>query len=154
MPGTWAVGRGDCRKKNAEKLAERNAHRGDSPSLDDQEKRPAVKKSPERAERLAQVDVLPTGLGHHGGELAVAERGDYGENGRDDPSTKEKCRRVGATRDIGVDDEDARTDHRPDDKRGGTEQSEALDHPHGAGLGCVGRGRVRRTSRLGELSQV
>ncbi len=60
------------RKEDAEELAEGDRDSGDGSRLDDQKQRPAVEKSPERAEGFAQVDVLAAGLGHHGGKFAVA----------------------------------------------------------------------------------
>ena len=87
MAGTCAdvpdpMGGGDRRKENAEELAEGDADGGDGAGLDDEEERPAVEESPERAEGLAEIDVLAAGLGHHGGQFAVAERGDDGHERR------------------------------------------------------------------------
>ena len=63
----------DCRPENAEKLAEGHAHGGDRAGLDHKKQSPAVEKTPEWAERLAQIDVLPARPRHHGRQFAVAE---------------------------------------------------------------------------------
>ncbi len=65
-------------KENAEELAEGHADGGDGSGLNDQKQSPAVEKSPERSERFAQINVLAAGARHHGGEFAIAERGDDG----------------------------------------------------------------------------
>ena len=41
--------------------------------------RPAEEKAPEASEGFAEIDVLAAGVGHGGGEFAIAERGDDGE---------------------------------------------------------------------------
>ena len=79
-------------EKDAEKFAESDADGGDGAGLDDEEERPAVKKSPERPERLAQINVLAAGLGHHGGQFAVAECADEGHDGGDHPRGRERAR--------------------------------------------------------------
>ncbi len=99
------------------------------PGLDDQEQRPAVEKSPQRPQRLAQVDVLAAGLRHHGGQFAVAERADHGQNAGDDPRAKNQRRRVGSPRDVGIHKKNAGPDHGPGNERGGTEQPKRLHHP-------------------------
>ena len=130
-------------KKTPRIFAEGHAHRGDGSGLNDEEKRPAVEKSPEGPERFAQVDVLAAGLGHHGGQLAVAQGADHGHDRGDDPRAQIERRRIGEARDIAVDDEDAAADHGADDDRGGAEQAEALHHLlAGTGVG-LGGGRQR-----------
>ena len=140
--GTWAM----CHsqwvvetdgKEDAEKLAEGHADGGDGPGLDDQKERPAVEKAPQRPQRLAQVDVLAAGLGHHGRQLAVAERADHGQDGRHHPRAQKERRGVGAAGNVGIDDEDAGADHGADDDRRGAEEAKALHQP-----GSVGRGAV------------
>ena len=61
----------DGRKENAQKFAEGDADGGDGSRLDDEIQRPAVEKSPERPERLAQINVLAAGVRHHCGQLTV-----------------------------------------------------------------------------------
>jgi len=62
--------------ENPQKLAESHAHSGDRAGLNHQEQRPPIKESPQRAERLAQVNVLSSGTRHHCGQFAVAQRPD------------------------------------------------------------------------------
>ncbi len=83
---------GNGRPEDAEKFAESHAHGGNRARLDDEEQSPAVEKSPERAERFAQVDVLPAGARHHGGEFAVGERADDGEESGDQPRRRSAAR--------------------------------------------------------------
>src|SRR5215467_9966487 len=73
------VARRYCRPEYAKKRAEGDADSSNRAGLDDEEQRPAVKKSPERPQRFAQVDVLAACAGHHGGEFAIAERSDDGQ---------------------------------------------------------------------------
>jgi hypothetical protein len=49
---------GNGRKEHAQKFTERYANRRNGSSLDDEKQCPAEQKSPERPERLAQVNVL------------------------------------------------------------------------------------------------
>ena len=51
----------DGGEEDAEEFSEGDADRRDGPGLDDEEERPAVEEAPERAERLAQIDVLAAG---------------------------------------------------------------------------------------------
>ncbi len=116
-------------KKDAEKLAEGHGHCGDGPCLDDQEERPAIEKTPQRSQRLAQVDVLAAGLGHHGRQLAVAERGGEGQDGRHHPRAQKQRRGAGAAGNVRADNVDAGADHRSDHYRGGAEEAKALHQP-------------------------
>ena len=131
------MGRRDGREKDAEKLAEGHRDGGDGSRLNDQKERPAVEKSPQRPQRLAQVDVLAAGLGHHGRQLAVAERGDHGQDGRHHPRAQKQRRGVGAAGNVRVDDEDAGADHRSDHQRGRAEKAKALHQPGSVGAGSV-----------------
>jgi hypothetical protein len=79
------VGRRDGGEKHPQKLAEGHAHRGDGPGLDHQEQRPPEQKSPQRPQRLAQVDILSAGLGHHRRQLTVTERPNQRKDGRYHP---------------------------------------------------------------------
>ena len=117
---------GNRRKEDAEKFAEGHANGGDGSGLNDEKERPAVEKAPQRTQRFAQVDILAAGLGHHGGQLAVAERADHGHDGGDDPGCQIERRRIGEARDIAVDDKDAAADHRSHNDGGGAEQAQAL----------------------------
>ena len=131
MRGTWAM----CQsqwvveiegKKTPRNFPKATADSGDGARLDDQEQRPAVEKAPEGPERLAQVDVLPAGPGHHGREFAVAQSADQGHDPGDDPCAHVKRRRVDAAGDVGIDDEDARADHGADYDGRGAEEAKAL----------------------------
>ena len=51
-----------------------NRQRGDSTGTDDEEQGPAVKKSGERAEAIADVRVQATGALLHGTEFAIGQR--------------------------------------------------------------------------------
>ena len=109
-------------------------------------KRPAVEEAGQRAEGFAQVDVLAAGLGHGGGEFAVAERGDEGEDGGDEPGGDEEPGGLHLACDVGGDDEDAAADHGAHDQRGGVEEAEAfykLSH-------CCMRFRMEGLSRPAE----
>ena len=88
------VRRRNRRKENAEKLAEGHADRGDGSGLNHQKESPAVEKSPERAQRLAQVNVLPAGARHHGGQLAIGKSADDGEKAGHQPGPDQQCRRI------------------------------------------------------------
>src|SRR5713226_4332654 len=55
---------GDCRPEDSEKFAEGHAHGGDGARLNHEKQSPAVEKTPEWAERLAQVDILPARAWH------------------------------------------------------------------------------------------
>ena len=80
----------DGGKEDAKELSEGDADRGDGPGLYDEEERPSVEKSAERAERFAEIDVLAAGLRHHGGEFAVTERSDEGHEGCHHPGRDEQ----------------------------------------------------------------
>ena len=120
------VGRRDRREKYAQKLAEGHRHRRNRSRLDHQEERPPVQKAPQWPQRLAQVNVLAARLGHHRRQLAVAQRADHGQNRRHHPRAQQKRWRAGAACNIGIDNEDARADHRTGNDGGRTEQAQAL----------------------------
>jgi hypothetical protein len=86
------VGRRDSGEKDAEELAEGCCNGGESACLNDQKERPAVEKPPEWPQRLAQIYVLAACFGHHGCQLAIAERANDGQEGCDNPSAQEKRR--------------------------------------------------------------
>ena len=110
---------------------------GDGAGLDDDEEGPAVEESPEASEGFAQVDVLAAGVRHGGGEFAVAEGGDDGEGGADEPAEDEQAGRLHLARDIGADDEDAGADHGAHDERGGVGQAEPFDEAGGGLSGSL-----------------
>ena len=62
--------------QRAEIAREADRDRRDRAGLDDQEQRPAVQETPERRERLAEIDVLAAGARHHRRQLAVRQRAD------------------------------------------------------------------------------
>src|SRR4029077_4494891 len=104
---------------------ERDRDRSDRAGLDDQHERPPVEESPERTVELRQIDVLPARAGHGGREPPVAERPRDRERTGERPDHEEPARGGQPARDVGRDDEDARSDHRPRDQRGGVEEPEA-----------------------------
>src|SRR5207253_1616124 len=103
---------------------EGDRHGGDRARLDDEHERPAVEEAPERPVQLAQVDVLPAGARHGGGQVPVAERARHGERPGDGPHGEQPAGRRQPARDVGRDDEDARADHRAGDQRGRVEEAE------------------------------
>ncbi len=113
-------------KEDAEKLAEGDADGGDGSGLHDQEQRPAVEKAPERAERLAQVNVLAAGVRHHRRQFAIGQRASDGEKSGEHPGADQQRRRVDQARNVGGDDEDARADHGAHHQRGRADRAQAL----------------------------
>ena len=82
------------RKEDAEKLAEGHADGGDGAGLNHQKKRPAVKKSPKRPQRFAQVNVLTARARHHGSQFAVAQGPDDGQEAGHQPGPDQQRGRV------------------------------------------------------------
>ncbi len=121
------VRRRDGREEHAQELAEGHADRGNGPGLDDEEQGPAVEKSPQRAQRFAEVHVLSAGARHHGSQLSVGQRAGDGHEPGDDPGGDQQRGRIDQPRDLRRDDEDAGADHGAHDQRGGAGQAEALD---------------------------
>ncbi len=115
------------RKEDPEELAERHADGRDGPGLNHQEQSPAVEKSPQRAQRLAEVNVLPTGSRHHGRQFAVAQRANDGHEASDQPGANQQGRRIHFPSDFCRDNEDAGTDHRAHHQHGGAGQAQAFD---------------------------
>src|ERR1700686_3980077 len=60
------ITRRNCRPEYPEKFAECDADGSDRPRLNHEEQSPAVEKTPEWAERLTQIDILPPRPRHHG----------------------------------------------------------------------------------------
>jgi len=52
-------------------------------------------------------------MGHHAGQLAVAQGADDGEGAGDEPDDEQEPGRADGAGDVGADDEDARPDHGP-----------------------------------------
>ena len=117
------------RKKHAQKLAERNAHRRNRPRLDHQKQRPPKQKTPQRPQRFSQIDILSAGLRHHRRQLAITERPNQRQHSRHNPRTQKQRRRSHAPRNVSIHNVDARPNHRSDDDRGSTEQPKALLQP-------------------------
>ena len=109
----------------AEELGEGDGHRGVETALDDEEDGPAVEEADQRAERLAQKDVLPAGLRHHRAQLAVGQRAEQSQRATDEPQPEVDAGRGDEPSHDRRRDEDARADHRAHDQRRGTEHSEA-----------------------------
>ena len=112
--------------ENTQKLAEGHAHCGNRSRLYNQEQRPTVQESPKRAQRLAQVDVLPAGSGHHGSQFAVAQSPDNGHEARHQPSRNQQRRRIHLAGYFGRNNEDTRADHRAHDQHGCAGQTKGL----------------------------
>jgi hypothetical protein len=103
------------REEHAGKTRERNGDGGNGAGLDDGAEGPAIEKSPERGERLAQINVHAAGTRHHGGELAIGKRSGDGENAREKPGDEQPARAANLARHVGGDDEDTGADHHADD---------------------------------------
>ncbi len=114
-------------KEHAEKLAEGHAHGRNRSGLNHQEQRPPVEKSPKRAQRLAQINVLPARSRHHGRQFAVAQSSNNGQEAGHQPGANQQCRRIHFARDFCRHNKDAGADHRAHDQHGRTGQAEALD---------------------------
>ena len=82
------------RKEDAEKLAESHADRSNGSGLNHQKERPAVKKSPQRPQGFAQIDILAAGARHHGRQFAVTQRADDGQKAGDQPGPDQQRRRI------------------------------------------------------------
>src|SRR5258708_16389154 len=121
------ITRRDCRPENPEKFAERHAHGSDCPRLNHEKQGAAVEKTPEGAERLAQIDILPACPGHHGGEFAIGKRADNGEKTGDAPCANQQRRGRNLARDLGGHNKDARADHGTHHQHGRAGQAEAFD---------------------------
>ena len=105
---------GEPRNHHRREFRECDCHGCDRGRLDHKQHRPAVEETPDRAQRFAQVDVLPAGLRHRGGEFSVAERADQRHYAGSEPYGEQKRRALYLMRDIRGHDEDARADHRPE----------------------------------------
>ena len=86
--------RRDPREEDAGVFGERHRDGRDGAGLDHHEQRPAEEEAEQRAEGFAQVDVLAAGVRHGGGEFAVAERGDQGEERGDHPGHRSAGRAI------------------------------------------------------------
>ena len=62
--------------------------------LDHQKQRPAIEEAPQRPERFAQIDVLPSRVGHRRGEFAIAQRRNDRKHGGDDPGHQQQARAI------------------------------------------------------------
>ncbi len=95
----------------SQKFAERHAHGGNRPGLDDQEQSPSIEKAPERAQRFTQVNVLSAGAGHHGGKLAVRERANNRHKASDQPRANQQRGRVDLAANLRRHNKDAGANH-------------------------------------------
>src|SRR4051794_3837440 len=75
----------DAWDEDSEEFAEGYTDGCDGSALDDQEEGPSIEEAPERSERLAQINVLASGLRHHRGEFSVGECGGDGHEACDEP---------------------------------------------------------------------
>ena len=122
-------------REHAEEAGECNRYRRNRSGLNDQEKRPAVEKTPQRRIGFAQVDVLSARLGHHRRKLAIGKRRGNRQDAGNNPGEEQTARRTRLPGDVGGHDEDAGANHRADDNHGGVEQAQAADKPRlGDGL--------------------
>ncbi len=125
-------------KEDAQKFAEGDADGGDGSGLYHEKQRPAVEKSPERPERLTQVNVLAAGVRHHGSELAIGQRTGDGQKSGEQPGADEQRRRIDQAGNVGRDDKNARADHRAHDDRRRADRAEAFYEPRVGGRGRNG----------------
>ena len=114
------------REEHAQELAECHADCGNRAGLDDQVQRPAVEKSPQRPQRLAQVHVLPARVRHHRRQFAVGQRAGDGQEAGHQPRRNQQRRRVDLARNLGRDNKDARADHRAHHQRGCAGQAQSF----------------------------
>ena len=92
----------------------------------DQALRPTEQKRPPPAVGLANVDVLPAGIGHHRRQLGVGEGAGKREQACDDPHREHQARRTDVARHHARLEKDARADHVGDvDRRRGGETETA-----------------------------
>ena len=98
-------------------------HGCNASGLYDQKKSPAVKKSPQRREGFAQVDVDAACLRHHRGKLAVRESAHYRQKPRDYPDDQEPAGRADLIGNVRRDQKDAGPDHRSGDNHSRVPQS-------------------------------
>ena len=95
---------------------------GDGGGLDDDEQRPPVEETPERAEGLPQVDAEPARLGKGGSQLRDGQGARQREERRHHPGGELQRRRRERPGDVGGGEEDGRADHHADVDQGGVEQ--------------------------------
>ena len=117
--------------QNPQELPEGHRHRGHRPGLNDQEKGPAVKKSEERPESLAQINVLPAGGRHHACQFAVSHRRRNRHYSADQPTKQKETRGLHLARNVSGHDENPRANHRAHDDGGAIVKAEALDEFRG-----------------------
>ena len=111
--------RGEPGEQHAGEFGEGDRHRRDRRRLNHEQHRPAVQESPQWPEHLANVDILPAGVRHGGGELAVVQSGHHCHKAGDQPYRQQQPRAIDLPRNVRRDDEDAGADHRADhDHRG------------------------------------
>ena len=121
------VGRRNRGKENSQELAKSHAHSRNRSGLNHQKQSPAVEKSPQRPQRFAQINILPAGPRHHGGQFAIAERGHDGHKSRHRPRANQQRGRIHFAGNLRGNNKDAGADHRPDDQHGGAGQAQAFD---------------------------
>ena len=109
----------DRRPQYAGKASECDGDGSEGAGLDHGEERAAVEEAEQRREGLAQVNVHAAGLGHHGGELTVAERPGNGEDARDHPCDEQPASGTDLPRDLRRDYEDVGADHDAGDDHDG-----------------------------------
>src|SRR6185437_10438769 len=118
---------GNRREKDAQKLSEGHADGSDSAGLNDQEQCPAVKKSPERAEGFAKINVLPARMRHHGGKFTVSKGSDDGEESGDQPRANEERWRTDFAGNFCGYEKNSRTNHRTHHQHGRAGQAKPFD---------------------------
>jgi len=89
--------------------------------LDYQKQCPPVEESEQRAIGFPQIDILATGARHGGGQFSIRERRNHRQNRCNQPWDNQQPGRINLARNIGRDNENARSDHRTDDQRCGVQ---------------------------------
>ena len=112
-------------------LAHRRGHARDRPSEDSDEEDDAGSEAQRRAEGPVEVDVVSSGVGHHGAELRVGDRPRDRQKTSQRPQRKEQpWRRNALCHEVGR-QEDPHPEHRPGDDRRRSEESNRADRAGG-----------------------
>src|SRR5258707_1310037 len=115
------------RKENPEELAERNPYSRNRAGLYDQKQSPAIKKSPHRPQRLAEINILPASPRHHGGQFTITKRSHDREKPSNQPGPNQKRRRINLPSNLRRHNKNAGPNHRPHDQRSSARQPKSLN---------------------------
>ncbi len=139
---------GNARPQHAEIAREADGHGRYRAGLDDEKERPAVEESAQRRPGFLQINILASGMRHHGRQLAIRQRGGDGQQPGDDPGGEQPSGAAKLPRHFRRDDEDAGTDHGSGNDHGGIEQPEAMAQVFGVYAGSrSGQASVRTLPR-------